>query len=500
MSLSGNNKDIFSRRYDAIAIGIFFFYCLAFAVSRLLISPTMELDEAEQFLNGSFFQWGYNSQPPLYSWIVRITAYISGLNIFTLIFVKYGLLFLFYTVFYMTARSLWNARKSLIVTGSLMLFPIYAYEFNRDLSHSILVTLMASLTCLLYMRMLMERKVFDYILIGFFIALGILSKYNFLLFLIALGTASLSTREGRRIVFDKRSLLSMLVCLAVLLPHIIWIFEENLGSVHYGLRKAQAGELSMSSPLNVLVAAASPYTGLMPFFVVFFFFFASFFSFGSRRRGAPADILTRAVLTGLIIPITGVILFRAGHFAERWLAPVMFMIPLSLFLMVNIDENDRRFKLFGFVCAFTAATVLIVRIVIGFMPDMVRKVEHVHFPFRQLSIQVAKKLDQEGIPFQERITIVTDDAFIAANVMAWIPGMRFVHLRKVRKSASEGKNIPSRDVILLWDAEKLGKAIPDKFLDFYPSATGVSFEAPYLHSRKHAPFVLGLAFANPDHK
>jgi len=64
------------RRYDVVAIGIFLLYCLAFAVSRLMISSTMELDEAEQFLLASSFRWGYPAQPPLYSWIVHIISSI----------------------------------------------------------------------------------------------------------------------------------------------------------------------------------------------------------------------------------------------------------------------------------------------------------------------------------------------------------------------------------------------------------------------------------------
>jgi len=57
MTLLRNNKDTLLRRYDVVAIGIFLLYCLAFAVSRLMISSTMELDEAEQFLLASSFRW-----------------------------------------------------------------------------------------------------------------------------------------------------------------------------------------------------------------------------------------------------------------------------------------------------------------------------------------------------------------------------------------------------------------------------------------------------------
>jgi len=235
MTLLPNNKDTLFRRYDVVAMGVFFLYCLAFAVSRLMISSTMELDEAEQFLLASSFRWGYPAQPPLYSWIVHIVSSISGLNVFTLILTKYSLLFLFYSVFYLTARSLWDAGKSLAVTGSLMLFPLYAYEFNRDLSHSILVTLMAVFTCLVYIRMLTKRTVFSYVFIGVCVALGILSKYNFFLFFIALATASLSMREGRHLIFDKRSLLSILVCMIVLLPHLIWLVQENFSPFYHKL-------------------------------------------------------------------------------------------------------------------------------------------------------------------------------------------------------------------------------------------------------------------------
>jgi hypothetical protein len=85
----------------------------------------MELDEAEQFLNGATFQWGYREQAPLYSWIVKAVSVVSGLHALTLVMIKYSLLFLFYGVFYRIARSFWTPGRSLIVTASLTLFPVY---------------------------------------------------------------------------------------------------------------------------------------------------------------------------------------------------------------------------------------------------------------------------------------------------------------------------------------------------------------------------------------
>jgi 4-amino-4-deoxy-L-arabinose transferase-like glycosyltransferase len=162
------------------------------------------------------------------------------LNIFALVFTKYSILFLFYSVFYLTARSFWEARKSLAVTCSLLFFPLYAYEFNRDLSHSILVTLMASITCLVYLRLLTRRTALGYFLIGLCAAFGVLSKYNFVLLLFALAAAGVSTKEGRRLLFDRRILISVFVFLVVLLPHVIWLIQEDFPPFKHAMRKAQA--------------------------------------------------------------------------------------------------------------------------------------------------------------------------------------------------------------------------------------------------------------------
>jgi lipopolysaccharide core galacturonosyltransferase RgtB len=494
MTLLQHSKDAPSKKNDAIVITIFFLYCSAFAISRLLISSTMELDEAEQFLLASVFQWGYPSQPPLYSWIIHMLSSISGLNIFTLIFTKYSILFLFYAFFYLTTRACWETDKSLTATASLMLIPLYAYEFNRDLSHSILVALIAVLTCMVYIRMLTKRSVLSYIVIGLCVAFGILSKYNFTFFLFALMAASLSTNAGRRLLFDKRSLISVFVCLVVLLPHFIWLFQENFAPFSHGMRKAQAGALYMSSPMSILATILSPYLGLMLFLLVFASFFAPFFAFELRNKSPRAEILSLATLYGMIIPICAVIVFGASHFAERWLAPIMFIIPLACFHLVDLDMQSRRSKVFRGLGVLIALLVLLVRIFIGFMPDVTGKVEHIHMPFHELSVQLSGSLSTSERPDRPDLTIVTDDAHIAANIMAWIPGMRFVHLWKVRENALKRNPIPSNNVIILWDAEKLGRETPEKFLRYYPLVRTMFIQAPYLHAKKHSPFVLAIGF------
>jgi hypothetical protein len=133
------------------------------------------------------------------------------------------------------------------------------------------------------------------------------------------------------------------------------------------------------------------------------------------------------------------------------------------------------------------------------MPDVTGKVEHIHMPFHEISIQLAASLPASERPDRTDLTIVTDDAHIAANIMAWIPGMRFDHLWRVRENALKGNPIPSDNVIILWDAEKLGRETPEKFLRYYPLVRTMFIQAPYLYTKKHPPFVLAIGFVvSPD--
>jgi 4-amino-4-deoxy-L-arabinose transferase-like glycosyltransferase len=91
--------------YAAGAIGL---YCVVYLLLRLLVSPTMEMSEAEQFLDASAFSFGYSQQAPLYSWLVKAASVLFGMNFVTIIAVKYFFLFLFYFVFFLLAREFWG--------------------------------------------------------------------------------------------------------------------------------------------------------------------------------------------------------------------------------------------------------------------------------------------------------------------------------------------------------------------------------------------------------
>jgi len=482
------------KSYLLLAFGIIFLYCLIHASARFLISPVMQLDEAEQFLDGSVFRLGYSTQPPLYTWIVGAVSSISGLNLATLLGVKYALTFFFYFTFFLTARTFWNSQQALLITGSLVLFPLYSYEFNRDLSHSILVSLMAVSTCFFYSQILRKGDTFYYILMGLSAGLGILSKYNFIIFLLAMMLASLSCKQGRRILFNRRIFLAIVSGILVVLPHMLWLVNNNFPSISFAIGEARLNA-SVSPPLlKLLTIAGKAYIEAAIFIFIFMLFFCRNVLQGGYRKNVISVPFCWLSFYGLFLPLIIICFLQVGSFKGRWLAPVFFTLPFTMFSRVNLDMKDIRLKIFGVLCATIVVVVLCIRICAGLMPDQTNKIERIHIPFRDLSLDIRGVLKENGMNDTEGIIIVTDDKHLAANIMAWIPGTRFTSLQSAEADRSLQNSILSQDGILVWNASKLGENIPERYLRLFPSVTSFRLlKAQYIHSKKFKPFVLGIA-------
>ena len=479
---------------DFAVAAIFVLYCCLYAFLRLSVSSTMELDEAEQFLNGSFFSLGYAQQPPLYSWLVYGMTKLFGLNIQAIIATKYTIMFFFYFSFYLIARSFWNIGASLLITGTLLLFPTYAYEFNRDLSHSILVAAMASITCYIFVRLLRRQGTLDYLLLGASIGLGFLSKYNFAFFLLALILAAASFHEGRRSLFNKKIFLSLASFVLIVSPHVMWLHQNDYLTFRHALTKADAGALDLSSARQILHIIVSAYTGVLAFLAVCLIFFGFSIPWRNVLHHSRLRLHLFHYLSfyGLTIPLIIITVLKTGRFSERWLVPFLFSLPLAVFSEANIQLSNRRFRLLGYLCIFIAVAILAARSFIGFFPDLSGKVERIHTPFRYVSQQLSQELAERGIDDLRNITIITDNEFLAANIVACFPGAKsflLSHDHRIVKST-----LGSKAKVLLWDTAKQGNDIPEEYAREFPSALSLRpLRAYFLHSSNFPPFVLGAA-------
>ena len=487
-----------TEKYSYLSIiGIIAFYCLAYASLRLAISPSMELDESEQYLNSLVFRLGYDRQAPLYGWIVYLITFLSGRNLWTLVAIKYFLVFFFYLSFYGTARLLWDRKESLLIMASLLLFSTYSYEVNRDLSHTVLVSLMSVLTLFFYIRLLMKATATSYLLLGTFIGLGLLSKYNYGLFLVALILASLSSREGRKALFSRRIFLSLLCCTLLLLPHFIWLVRKNFPSLHYALERSKIGGLNIDSSLSFFPFLMSSYAEVILFLLAVLCFFYKDIAISTKNceQDHILVIVRRTALYSLLTGLSIIFFLRTSHFQNRWLAPVLPTLSLAMFSMFRMNPNKRRFKVFGYLCIAVAFIILIIRAFFGFFPDATGKVERLHIPYQDLSRQIYERLGNRGIDAHKGFALIADieNEYVAANLSVHMPAAKFIALRDATTNSSLRSDILDTGGLFVYDVSKHGLKVPMTVSrTLFPWSTVELVQSSCIRCKTSPPYVLGI--------
>jgi len=217
-------------------------YFLLQAISRGLISETLGMDDAEQSVLAQKWSWGYGPQPPFYTWLVIIFSKVFGLSSFTMALLKNALLFGIYTLTYFVARRVTGSHlMSIAAAVALQFMPSIAYEAHRELTHSILASLMVLLTLFFFLRLrqgegcsvssveegITRRASLApwpaYILLGVLGGLGMLSKYNYSIFYIAVIIAALWTKTWRPVILNLRAATALVVTLLIVAPNLLWI-------------------------------------------------------------------------------------------------------------------------------------------------------------------------------------------------------------------------------------------------------------------------------------
>jgi 4-amino-4-deoxy-L-arabinose transferase-like glycosyltransferase len=312
-------------------------YFLLHLLVRLLVSPGLELDEAEQLVLTQGMQLGYGSQPPLYTWLLGGLFQLFGVGIFSLALLKNLLLSATYLLTYRSARELGYGRDvSLAVMLSLFFIPQIVWESQRDLTHSVLATTLAAATICCWLRLGNRVSAGGYAVLGLISGLGLLAKYNYGIFLLSLFAASASIREYRQLLLRRQMLGSLAISSLLVAPHALWM-AGNTGTVMKQSHKfnpaavTSRGEAMLTGFTDLFMAILMFALPLAVLYLVLFLW--------QRRQGVEAPglngapggmLLVRCIVASVLICMVMVLLFRVTVFKDRWMQPFLFFLPLAL--------------------------------------------------------------------------------------------------------------------------------------------------------------------------
>ena len=417
-------------------------YFLLAALGRVLVSDSTELDEAEQLVLTQSLQWGYVSQPPLYTWLQSLCFGVLGTRVAALAALKGSLLLGSCFFVYHSARAAaGSVLPALAATVSLCFIPQFLWESQRDLTHSVLVTMVAAATLWVFLRLLRSRRPADYLWFGLCAGLGMLSKYNYAFFLVALLGAALSLASSRRVVWNEWMLASLGIFCAITLPHWIWV-KTHLDLV---LSQAPANPMVPHADwvrirwLSLWSLAKSTGAFLGPLLAVYLALFGRGRATADRGNAEIRTLIQRTLISGLILCLIMTIVYPVG-FKDRWLQPLLFVTPVYLALIIQARLDATRMRRLVFLAAVAASVALVLLSGISLSAGLTGRPTRLNAPYAAL----ARQLLARGVPHE---VVLADSLLTAGNLR--------LALKPSEVLAPEGPRFPvARHTpwLAVWDA------------------------------------------------
>ena len=394
---------------------IFFIFALShliiWTIVPSLTNKNLPLDTIEALAWGSNLDWGFNKHPPMSAFFPEVFFKIFGAQdwafyLLSQIFV----LIAFYFVFKLSFEVLGNIKLSLI--SVLLLESIYFYnfttpEFNVNVCQLPFWSLVVYFTWKIYETK--EIKFSDCFFIGLFAAIGFLSKYLFIYLLLAiifLFTHSIFVKKIKK--FDFKYLITIEVFLVLLVPHLIWLFNNDFITVNYGLKRTglEGSEIfdHFKYPLIFLLKQLGI---LVPFFFLVFLLVKKV-----KFKINFNDQKFLFLLFVNILPIALMFLTSAitgSKIRTMWMTPFYLFFGLMFVYIFKSQINIKKINsfLYGFIFLFFLSPILYS------YESIIKTDKRTDYPGKEIAAKVQIVWDQD---FDKEIEFVTGNEWNAGNL------------------------------------------------------------------------------------
>ena len=335
---------------------LFFIFALSHLIIWTLVpsltNKNLPLDTIEALAWGSNLDWGFNKHPPLSAFFSEAFFQIFGSQdwayyLLSQIFVITA----FYFVFIFANEILRNFKLSLI--SLFLLESIYFYnftspEFNVNVCQLPFWSLVVYYSWKIYYTKKIE--LIDCFLVGLFAALGFLSKYLFLYLLISIDLLFIYLifiKKTKK--FDFKYLITLEVFIVLLIPHLMWLFNNNYITIFYGLERTGLEQSDILSHLKYPIIFLFKQIGiLIPFFFLIFLLVKKIkFKFNLKDKKL-LFLISVNILPIILMFLTSVI--TGSKIRTMWMTPFYLFFGVLFVYIFQSQINIKKIN--SFLCGF----------------------------------------------------------------------------------------------------------------------------------------------------
>ena len=318
-----------------------------------LTNHNLPLDTIEALAWGSNLDWGFNKHPPASAFFVEVFYQIFESNdwayyLLSQIFVVIS----FFVVWKFSEEFFSDKIYSLL--SVLLLEGIYFYNFTTpEFNVNVCQLPFWTLSVLYGWKGFKNNKTIDWLLFGLFAALGILSKYLFIYLLIAIDIFFYYMFVKKKINF--KSLISLIPFFLILLPHLIWLKENDYITIAYGLhRTGTENQIFVDHLIHPIIFLGKQIGILIPFFTMSFFAISKFKSKLNFKDQKLLFLLAINIVPILLMFLTSIIM--GVKIRTMWMTPFYLFFGVLVIYIFQSQINLNKLK--SFVSVFIILFIL----------------------------------------------------------------------------------------------------------------------------------------------
>ena len=370
-------------------------------------NDNLPLDTIEALAWGSNLDWGFNKHPPLSAFAVEVFYQIFGNQDWAYYFLsQLFVVSTFFIIFKFSEDFFKNKIHCLI--SILLLEGIFFYNFTTpEFNVNVCQLPFWALTVYYCWKGLKQNDITSWLLFGLFAGLGILSKYLFVYLLIALDVFFIYLIIKRK--FNFKCFVSLISFFIVLLPHLIWLIDNNYITVTYALHRTGIED---SNFFISHISFPSIFLGkqigiLIPFFVMFFFIISKL---KTKIKFKDKKLIFLIVIN--IVPIVLIFLtslFMGVKIRTMWMTPFYLFMGVLLVYIFQKKIILKKFKYFIsiFLILFISSPI------IYFYISITQTNKRTDYAGKEISQIVQKKWDSN---FVNKIGVVGGDEWHGGNL------------------------------------------------------------------------------------
>jgi len=390
-----------------ILIYFLFAHLIVWTLIPSISNINLPLDTIEALAWGSNLDWGYTKHPPLSAWAVEFFYQIFGSQDWAYYFLsQIFVVTSFFIIFKFSEDFLKNSIHSLIAV--LLLEGIYFYNFTTpEFNVNVCQLPFWALTIYYCWQSIKKDDVKSWVLFGIFAALGVLSKYLFfyLIFAIKIYFIYLIIKNKK---IKLTYFISGAVFILILIPHLIWLVDNNYVTITYGLHRTGLEESNFSNHIIHPLTFLGKQIGiLIPFFVMFLFIISKLktkFNFKDKKL---LFLLTINIVPIFLMFLTS--MFMGVKIRTMWMPPFYLFVGV-LFLYI-FQENIVLKKMKYFFTIFLI--IFIFSPFAYFYISITQNDKKTDYPGKKISLVVQKKWEDN---FTNKIGLVGGDEWHGGNL------------------------------------------------------------------------------------